>query len=317
MHVRFGYVAIALGVPEGSPNKTTTVKTLEKISDPDARISRLRRITRENLATTLRILKYNAAHQIHLYRFTSKTVPLATHPIAKDWDYISDANDELAEIGAFIRSHRMRVSAHPDHFTVLNTPQPEVFASSLRDLSYHAALFDAMGLDIGPQLVLHVGGLYQNKTASTKRFITGYNSLPPAIKKRLMLENDDKIYGTSDVLQLCQQLGIPMVLDLHHHNCISRDDPLPALWPQIADTWGGDRPKIHLSSPKSAKDFRSHADLVEVSDFLPFLKMAKELGVDFDVMIEAKQKDAAMFRLIAELAAVPGIKQVEGAAIEL
>jgi UV DNA damage endonuclease len=44
MLVRFGYVAIALNIPNGSPNKTVTVKTIETIADQSVRMSRLRRI---------------------------------------------------------------------------------------------------------------------------------------------------------------------------------------------------------------------------------------------------------------------------------
>jgi UV DNA damage endonuclease len=50
---------------------------------------------------------------------------------------------------------------------------------------------------------------------------------------------------------------------------------------------------------------------------MPFLKVAQPVGVDFDVMIEAKQKDQAMFRLIADLAAQPGVTQIEQAAVAI
>lgn len=316
MFVRFGYVAIAMDVPQGSPNKTITVKTIEKIADPSARRNRLCLLLKENLHTTLRILRYNAANAIQVYRLTSKTVPLATHPITADWNYIADFAEEWRQIGDMIQKYNMRISAHPDHYTLLNSPKPEVLESSLRDLDYHAAIFEALGLTAAPQLVLHIGGLYHNKQDSLERFIHAFKQLPDNIRLRLMLENDDKSYRAADVLALCQTLSCPMVLDIHHHACHNSGEKLIDIWPDIVGTWGNNMPKIHVSSPKSSKDFRSHADMVEIEHFLPFLLCAKELNRDFDVMVEAKQKDLAMFHLLDGLEKVPGVKRVGQATIE-
>jgi UV DNA damage endonuclease len=316
VQIRFGYVAIALAVPEGTPNKTTNVKALEKIQSGD-RTNRLSRIMMGNLETTLRILRYNSAHQIHLYRLTSKLVPLATHPIVEGWDYIADGEGIWQEIGDYIRLHDMRISAHPDHYTLLNSPKAEVLAASLKDLDYHARVFEAMGFAPSPSLVIHVGGLYREKQIALNRFAEQFAALPERLRLRLTLENDDKIYTAADVLGLCEKIGCPMVLDVHHHRCNNEGENLEDLWPRIAATWSGGIPKIHVSSPKSEKDIRAHADIVAAADVLPFLGVARELNRDFDIMAEAKQKDAAMFRLIDALAAEPGIEQLEQAMLEL
>ena len=317
MLVRFGYVAIALGIQEGSPNKAATVKTIEKIDDPEGRINRLRRISRENLAITLRILRYNRAHQIHLYRFTSKTIPLPTHPIAAGWDYRTELAAELAEIGEYIRTNSMRVSAHPDHYTLLNSPKSDVLAAALLDLDYHVSMLEGMGLPPEPQLVIHVGGLYKNKDLSLQRFLEEFEKLPDRLRLRLLLENDDKVYDARDILDLSVKTGQPMVLDIHHHACTNHGESIADLWEGVVKTWGDRRPKIHVSSSKSLKDCRSHADFINIDDFLPFLKTAKEIGQDFDVMVEAKQKDLAMFQLLDDLENIDGIKRVEQATIEL
>lgn len=316
MRVRFGYVAIALSIADGSPNKTVTVKTLEKINDCEGRLNRLRRLTRENLTNTLRILRYNSAHGIHVYRFTSKTIPLATHPLAADFNYIDEFAGEWQEIGNYIKDRNMRVSAHPDHYTLLNSPKKDVLSASLKDLDYHVNIFEAMGLPPAPQLVLHVGGFYKDKASSLERFLIQFNSLPDRISQRLMLENDDKVYTALEVLRLCQMIGRPMVLDIHHHVCANNKENLADLWPAIIKTWNGITPKIHLSSPKSNMEFRSHAAYVNLSDFLSFLTMAKAVEQNFDVMVEAKNKDQALFKLLDDLERIPGVKRTEQAVIE-
>lgn len=317
MRVRFGYVAISLAVPEGSPNKTTNVKALKKIKEPIDRISRLRRIMQENLETTLRILRYNWAHEVHLYRFTSKIVPLATHPIVEGWDYIAAGGLKWREIGEYIRSNGMRISAHPDHFTLLNSPKPEVLTAALKDLDFHVRIFESMGFEAVPSLVMHVGGLYKEKPTALMRFTEQFAQLPDRLRLRIMLENDDKIYTAAEVVSLCEELGCPMVLDVHHYHCNNRGERLEVLWPRMLATWAGAIPKIHVSSPKSAKDSRAHADYVDPQDILPFLRMAREFNRDVDIMVEAKQKDQAMFRLVEALTLESGIRRIGHATIEL
>lgn len=314
MRFRLGYVAMTLSLEDCSPSGTLTYTSFLKLSEGEPRINRLRKITKKNLLNTLRILRYNKALGISVYRLTSKLVPLATHPDLTDWDYIADFSDELEEIGRFIIENDFRVSAHPDHFTLINSPSEKVFTDSVRDLDYHVKLFEAMGLsDYRFKLVLHVGGVYGKKSDSIERFYENFARLPERISRRLIIENDDKSYNTYDVLKICQNIGRPMVLDVHHHNCLLEPAALKEIIPDIFDTWKNEAfpPKIHFSSPKSAKDFRNHADYIDFSEFYDFLSIAREAGKDFDVMLEAKAKDLALLRLSEELASRGDISRIE------
>lgn len=316
MKVRFGYVAMALNILEGSPNKTVTVTNLLKIPEQADRINRLRRLTHENLASQLRVLKYNAAHDISVFRFTSRLIPLATHPVAADWDYTGEFKEELAEIGAYVKAKGMRVSAHPDHFTLLNSPDEKVIASSVTDLEYHDRLFQAMGFGDEAKLVIHVGGAYKDKVSALERFKVNYHKLPNRLRKRIIIENDDKSYTAAEVLKLSQKTGTPMVLDVHHHACRNDGGALPSLWPAIYKTWQGMVPKIHMSSPKDGALSRAHADYIDVDEFMVFLNIAKELNQDFDVMLEAKEKDKALHQLMADLRSAEGVTILDQASIE-
>ncbi|HWI54665.1 MAG TPA: UV DNA damage repair endonuclease UvsE, partial [Desulfobacteria bacterium] len=205
MRVRLGYVAMSLLLENCSPSKTITVKNLGKIEGREDRINRLRRITAENLQNCLRLLYHNAAHHVHVFRITSRLVPLATHPETEGWDYCADFEAELAKLGTVVRENQMRVSSHPDHFTLINSPRPEVLEASLRDLEYHQKVFDAMGLS-DAQMVIHVGGLYGSRTTSIQRFKDNFPTLTPAVRQRIILENDDKSFKAADVLEICTDL---------------------------------------------------------------------------------------------------------------
>ena len=58
---------------------------------------------------------------------------------------------------------------------------------------------------------------------------------------------------------------------------------------------------MDFSSSKSKKEFRSHHDYINIKEFIIFLDMIKKYNRDIDIMIEAKMKDDALFRLIRQL----------------
>lgn len=303
MKVRFGYVAMSTILQDCSPSKTVTAANLSKIQSETARIAKLKALAQENLKNTQRLLFHNCGHDIAVYRITSKLIPLATHPITSSWDWAADLMEPLQSLGSFVKRENFRISAHPDHYTLLNSPRDDVTESSIRDLEYHQQIFDGMGLDTSAKLVLHVGGSYNNKSDSLRRFKETYSALPQPLKERLILENDDKVYTALEVLDLCQELQIPMVLDIHHHWCNNQNENIYSYLDDIFDTWRNETipPKIHLSSPRTSKDFRAHADYVDPEYFLVFWEKACQVNTDFDVMIEAKMKDRALFKLMQDL----------------
>lgn len=315
--VNFGYVAMSMLVKDCSPSKTITLANLLKIREPEIRINKLKTLAKTNIKNTQRLFYHNKAHNIMLYRLTSKLIPLATHPVTEEWDWVKDLKEDFKALGEYVKTNNFRISAHPDHFTLLNSPKKEVIDSSIKDLEYHHNIFNSMGLGKDAKLVLHIGGKYKSKAASIDNFIEAFLKLPQYIKERIILENDDKVYTAKEVLDICQNLKIPMVLDIHHHWCNNNNEDLSNLIEDIFNTWSNEKnvPKIHLSSPKSKKNFRSHADYIDVDFFVDFLKKAKVLNRNFDVMIEAKNKDKALFKLIKDLKE-KNIKIINNASIE-
>lgn len=331
MLVRFGYVAMSTVVDHCSPSRTMTMTSFTKLNDREAAIRKLERVAEENLVNTLRLLKHNRAHDIHLYRCSSKLIPLATHETLQDWDPFLVLHDAFAAIGDYARANGMRISFHPDHFTVLSTPRPEVLRNSVRDLDHHVRMLEAMGLDARAKNNIHVGGAYGNKREAGERFILQYSALPDRIKQRITLENDDKTFNAIETLDICERLQQPMVLDIHHQWVNNEGEDPVSLWPRILKTWDtpygqadapADNPlppKIHVSSPKSEKDIRGHADYVEVLPLLSFLRAIAPMTNELDVMIEAKKKDGALFELMRGLMSYvnEGVEIVDQATIRI
>jgi UV DNA damage endonuclease len=318
MIINFGYVAISMKLKEASPNKTVTLKNLEKV-DRNLWTGRVEGISKLNISNTVRILRYNNAYGIKLYRFTSKLVPFATHEAFLEWDWRSNLKDDFLELGNVVRETGIRVSTHPDHFTLLNSPKKEVLEASIRDLEHHCSMFELMGLGSEYKMVLHVGGMYKNKADSIKRFYEGFSQIDESIKKRLILENDDKIYNVEDVLEICRTLKIPMVLDIHHDKCNPSNYKLKDIISEIFGTWADERfpPKIHISSPKSEKEMRSHHEFINPDDFIGFINDVQGITNNFDIMIEAKNKDLAVYKLMEDISHYDFIKKIGDASIQI
>lgn len=295
----FGYACTSELVKDCSPAHTVTVKRLESFPDRDIRLDICREVVRKNLANTLRLTWHNIAHGFRLYRMTSNIVPLATHPITADWDWKQEFEAEFAAAGAVMQAHGMRISTHPGAYTVLASASRKVVDAAVLDLSYHADVFDLMGLDQA-RMTTHVGSGQGGKERAMDRWVEHYRSLPERVLRRIQLENDDTTFDPSDVLYIAARTGAPVVLDIHHAFVNPGPVPLADLLPRIWSTWpAGEKPKIHVSSPRDEQNLRAHADYIDAAFFRSFLDIAG--GADFDVMVEAKKKDAALVQFLKDL----------------
>jgi UV DNA damage endonuclease len=314
MRIRFGYVAQAIHLWDASPAKTVTWTRYQQLNKQEQLEKRLH-VTRQNLDHTLRMLYYNVAHEIPLYRFSSSIVPLATHPEVR-WDFLTPFQEEWQEIGELVKKKHLRVSFHPNQFTLFTSAKSGITENAVIDMDYHYRMLEAMGLEDTGLINIHIGGAYGDKMKTISRFHQNLQTLPVAIKKRMTLENDDKTYNAEETLEACEIEGIPFVFDYHHHIANLCEKPLEDLMPRIFERWNN-TPKIHISSPKSEKEFRSHADYVDLDFVWPFVKLLQEFGHDVDFMIEAKAKDQAMLKLVEDLSKRRGIKRISGGSIEI
>ncbi len=68
-------------------------------------------------------------------------------------------------------------------------------------------------------------GVYNDKPTTIARFRENYlNKLTQEMKDRLVLENDEMCYSVDDLLPICEELGVPIVLE-YHHNWINVRSP--------------------------------------------------------------------------------------------
>lgn len=303
MIIRFGYVAISnvLGKKVTSSGNVT-YSTYSKLFSDEKKLNKLKAVTASNFNGLQAIIKYNVKNNIHFYRITSALIPLVTHPEVGYWGHREIFKKDFEYTGKLIRESNMRVDTHPDEFNVINSTKEDVLKNSIRNLLRQVEWFEDLDYPEG-KMVIHIGGATGGKKAGLERFVNNFKELPEKIKERLIIENDDKTYTAKETLNLCQTLKIPMVLDVHHHNCNNNGEDIESMLKEIFDTWKDEKlpPKIHFSSPKDRELDKKHADYIVASDFIEFLEKTKKLDIDYDVMLECKEKDVALFKLVNDI----------------
>ncbi|SPO00324.1 related to UV-damage endonuclease [Cephalotrichum gorgonifer] len=269
-----------------------------------------------NARDIIKMVRWNDKYNIKFMRLSSEMFPFASHG-EYGYKLAPFASETLAEVGGVIASLGHRVSTHPGQFTQLGSPRKVVVENAIRDLEYHDEMLSLLRLpeqlDRDAIMVLHMGGMFGDKQATLGRFRENYARLSPGVKKRLVLENDDVGWSIHDLLPICQELNIPLVLDYHHHNIVFdntqvREGTLDImnLYDDIAKTWKrkGITQKMHYSEPApgaiTARQRRKHS---------PRVMTLPPCDPTMDLMIEAKDKEQAVLELMRTFK-LPGFEKI-------
>ncbi len=254
---------------------------------------------KNNLDCLRRILKFSLEHKLFFFRISSDIVPFASHPINK-FNWQTHFEKEFEEIGEFITKNRMRISMHPDQFTLINSIKEDIFARSKKELKYHAEILDLLQLDTSAKIQIHVGGVYEDKEKSAERFVTRFGMLDDSVLRRLVIENDDKSYDLNDCLKINAQAQVPILFDIFHHRLNnSGKQKIEESFKLAARTWDEKRdgiPMVDYSSQEPTGAAGQHAETINMKNFNVFLKQTERF--DFDVMLEIKDKEKSAIKAI-------------------
>ncbi|MGL5151212.1 MAG: UV DNA damage repair endonuclease UvsE [Clostridium sp.] len=287
--MKIGYACTPIVVPW----KTTRRFPLKNLN-PDIFLS----CVKENLSDLLKILEYNVSNNIYLFRISSDIIPFGSHPsLTIPWTEIF--KDDLIKIGEFIKSNDIRVSMHPGQYTVLNSPNNDVVNKAILDLEYHNNFLNSLNIDFSHKIILHIGGVYNNKEVSTNNFIKNFDKLSSSLQRRLIVENDERSYCLDDVLFISKECKIPTVYDNLHENCYFKKDisPYNSL-SKVYPSWENDNTltKVHYSQQDLNKKIGSHSQYLFTENFIQYLIDTKDF--DFDIMLEVKDKDVSAIKAI-------------------
>jgi UV DNA damage endonuclease len=280
--MRYGYAAQNLTIPE-TTNRTLRLSNIEP--------ERMRATVRANLAGLERILWWNDANGIRLFRIGQQLIPFASHP-AFPYDWEAEHGEELARIGGIARDLSIRLSLHPGQYIQPGSPNGDVAARSKEELRYVARLLARLG-SVDGVMVLHLGGAYGDTERALQAFVDGLLG-ECEILHYLALENDERVWTAQEVVRAAEALGVPAILDAFHHHLNPGRLSLREALDLALPTWES-RPKVHLSSQDPHKNRGAHAYGVEPEDHDALLEALD--GREVDVMLEAKGKEQALLGL--------------------
>jgi len=259
---------------------------------------RLRMTVEGNLGCLYRILQFNVRHDILFFRITSDLIPFASHPVNKsDWE--ERFRPKFEEIGDFISKHNVRISMHPDQFTLINSIDKGVFNRSYSELAYHSRILDLMKLDSSAKIQVHVGGVYGDKMKGMERFVRRFFQLEDWIRRRLVIENDDRLFNLRDCIRISRETQLPVLFDVFHHRINGKGETVNKAICLSSKTWNEKKdgaPMVDYSSQRIGGSARQHAESIDLCRFEDFLK--ETFPVDFDVMLEIKDKEKSALKAV-------------------
>lgn len=285
-----GYACMTVGVPDTK---------IRGCILRNAKMPKLEELAKHNLKSLENIFEYNNTNNIRLFRISSDIIPFASkREVEFPWKEMFAKR--LVELGVMAKEYRIRLSMHPGQYTVLNSQSKETVKRAVEDLEYHCDFLDAMQLGRDCKIVLHIGGVYDDKKSAMERFATEFKSLSDNIRSRLIIENDDKSYHPGEVVELADKLGIPAVYDNLHSSSNPGPNPDSDIgWINIfSKTWkeSDGKQKIHYSQQDPKKSPGSHSSTIDIEKFVDFYKSID--GENMDVMLEVKDKNISAVKCI-------------------
>ena len=334
--MRLGYACVNNGLtnrPEKLGGPVTTSRTARKatwFNDWNLQLLGERALMNANDLYTY--LQWNEEHNIRLFRVGSELFPWHDHYELKDLPQFDEIASVLMKCGEYAREHGHRLTTHPGPFHVLGSPNPDVVKKSIIGLERHSEMFDLMGFEpsFENKINIHIGGMYGDAQATADRWIKAWMTLSDNLKKRLVIENDDKP-GMWSVQMLYDYfhtvIGIPITFDYFHHTFhtdgLTEEEALHL----ATSTWPDNVKQVtHYSESKREEQKSRLTDLCrvnnlsidELDDWPTFSKMKKDFekireqahsdyctkpintyGLDIDIMLEAKAKEDALFKSYA------------------
>ena len=196
----------------------------------------------------------------------------------------------------------MRISIYPDQFVILNSKNDIVIENSFRELRYHADLLESMNLSLDAKIQIHIGGIYDNKSVAKGRFIKIFKTLDENLKNRIIIENDDRLYALKDCLEINKQTDIPIVFDTFHHECLYNKENTANALVFASNTWKHSfdgSPIIDYGSESTGERKGKHTNTINKNHFVysynQIKKIHKDYSIDFDIMLEIKDKENSVF----------------------
>jgi UV DNA damage endonuclease len=301
MERRYGYCCINLSLAK---DKISTNRGMVKKTFEERGIVYASELALKNVTDLSKILEWNDDNNIRMFRLSSDIFPWCSEYEISDLPDYKAISDILKSCGDFAKITDQRITFHPSPYGVLASLNPSVVTKAIKELNQHGEIFDLMGLDrsLFYPINIHVNTTQPSKEEAAERFCLNFERLSDSVKKRLVVEVDDKKsqYTAVDLFHLIHKnIGIPITFDYLHNKC----NPHPDLNEEQAlklclSTWNKDiSPITHYSDSRRIFEDSSVKEVAH-SDWL--YSKIPTYDIDFSIELEIKMKDLALLKYIKD-----------------
>ena len=235
-------------------------------------------------------------NKIHVFRMTSNMFPLFEFNqelIERD----QLLHKKLKKLGELFLTNNIRVTCHPGQFTIINSNEDRVIVNAIKELEYHAWMFDVMGLERSPYYAINIHG---GKRGNFDKLVETINTrLPYNVKSRLTLENDEKCFSVRELVEVNKATGVPVVFDSHHFTFNQDGMNMVEAFNASYDTWQASdcKPIQHLSNTEPGMEDGSFSERRKHSWDIHYIPNPQLIGLSYDMIdvdVEAKGKNIAL-----------------------
>ena len=297
--MEIGYACINMHLSEQPKSKKiTTNRSMIRRTFLDKGLPYASELALKNCEDLLKILQWNEENNIRFYRMSSNMFPWASEYELEQLPDYENICYALMKAADYANEFKHRLTFHPGPFNKLAAKEERIVKNTIKDLEHHSEIFDIMGFEPSyyNKINIHIGAAYDDKRETAYRFCKNFDRLSNNLKKRLTVENDDKgsLFTTEELYKyMFLDIGSPIVFDYHHHALHSGSLRVDEAIDYAMETWDKVTPVCHLS--ESRREEQQNDCLPQAhSDYV--YKPINTCGHNFDLMIEAKQKEKAVLR---------------------
>jgi UV DNA damage endonuclease len=248
-------------------------------------------IIKHNFELFYKIINWNIANNVFLYRISSDLVPFADHD---KWGYLwtawKDSIDNYGLLGPvreIIKRYISlggRLTIHPGQFVSIGSAKEGVRNNSIRHLEYHGQLLDLLGLPQNHSCPINIHASNGSKDCNeiANNIKNSIRLLSNSVNSRLVFENEQ--YGCwtpQNLRKLFPQ--IPITFDYHHFRLNDGGITLGEAVGIASESWPNNDPVQHYSEGRDNPDDPAHSEYIRI---LP--------DSQYDIEVEAKAKDLAI-----------------------
>ena len=164
-------------------SRSMTQKKLLEVGQEEG-IKEIKKRSYQNLLDIIEMMHWNEKNGIKVFRLSSEIFPHKTNPKINDYGF-DFCKDLLLQIGNLSKKYNQRLTFHPGQFNIVGAKEERIFQSTLTELKHHADIFDLMGLNYNSVIVIHGGGVYNNKEETMERWCKNYLRLPENVRNSL------------------------------------------------------------------------------------------------------------------------------------